>query len=76
MTLNKHEIKGLKKFDVPTISSIHFQQMMEAAGYSISASAPAKGGRFKVWWSHSSHPRVESIYSPDKVLVITAYHVY
>jgi hypothetical protein len=45
------------------------------AGYTIMGSAPAKGGRVKVWWSHEIFSNVESIYSEDKSTVITAYHV-
>jgi hypothetical protein len=37
-------------------------------------SAPAKGNRIKVWWNHPNFRRVEAIYSPDRNLVITAYH--
>lgn len=45
------------------------------AGYFEVGSAPAQGGRIKVWWSHDEYPRVESIYSPNKNIVLTAYHV-
>jgi hypothetical protein len=45
------------------------------AGYSISGSAPAQGQRYKVWWIHEDFRKVESIYSDDKSIVITAYHV-
>lgn len=47
---------------------------MQRAGYTMSGSAPTKGGRYKIWWIHNKHRRVESIYSPDKTVVITAYH--
>jgi hypothetical protein len=75
MTLNKHKIQGLDKFRVSTLDSTRFEQIMQDAGYSIVGTAPAQGGRVKVWWSHSNYPRVESIYSADTTLVITAYHV-
>jgi hypothetical protein len=44
------------------------------AGYTVVGSALAKGNRIKVWWNHPSFRRVETIYSPDRSLVITAYH--
>jgi hypothetical protein len=52
-----------------------FEELMTSAGYLISGSAPAQGGRFKVWWGHGTFSSVESIYSNDKNTVITAYHV-
>jgi hypothetical protein len=45
------------------------------AGYFEVGTAPAQGGRVKVWWLHDDYPRVESIYSSDKNTVLTAYHV-
>ncbi|HBW31943.1 MAG TPA: hypothetical protein DEF48_18095 [Nostoc sp. UBA8866] len=75
MTLNKHLIQGLPAFSTTVLDSSAFETTMTSAGYSKSGSAPAQGNRVKVWWIHSSYPRVESIYSPDQKLVITAYHV-
>jgi|GEM_PF-781146 len=76
MTLNRHTIDGLsEQFKTRTINSNAFETSMNNAGYLESGSAPAQGGRVKVWWSHSIYRRVESIYSPDKQTVITAYHV-
>lgn len=75
MTLNKHLIQGLDPFNAPTIAAATFEQKMNDAGYTNMGSAPAQGKRVKVWWVHSSHPRVESIYSQDMKTVITAYHV-
>lgn len=48
---------------------------MATAGYQIIGTGSAKGGRHKIWWGHKSYRRVESIYNPDKTVVITAYHV-
>lgn len=75
MTLNLHEIDGLPGFEYRTISTTAFEQRMKGAGYEIVGSAPARGHRVKVWWTHKKHRRVESIYSRDGT-VITAYHPY
>ncbi|MBD6614436.1 hypothetical protein FNW02_00735 [Komarekiella sp. 'clone 1'] len=75
MTLNKHQIQGIPSFNCTVIDSNQFEHIMISAGYFISGSAPAQGSRIKVWWIHSQYPRVEAIYSPDRKLVITAYHV-
>jgi hypothetical protein len=75
MTLDKHKIDGLPGFSRKTLPAQDFESQMQAAGYEISGSAPANGNRLKVWWLHKDYPRVESIYSPDKQVVITAYHV-
>lgn len=47
--------------------------MMEA-GYFKSGSAPTFQGRWFIYFVHPSFGRVESVYSPDKKVVITAYH--
>jgi hypothetical protein len=75
MTLDKHSIQGLAAFTTKTLPSTEFEKMMISAGYVDTGSAPAQGGRIKVWWSHPDYPRVESIYTPDKNTVLTAYHV-
>ncbi len=75
MTLDKHQIDGLESFSVTTLPASEFEARMIAAGYSQTGSAPAQANRIKTWWSHPEYPRVESIYSPDKQIVITAYHV-
>ena len=36
---------------------------------------PLKGRRLKIWWRHDTYRRIESIYSPDETVAITAYHV-
>ncbi len=75
MTLNRHKIEGLTAFNCTVIDSNTFENLMIQAGYSISGSAPAQSNRIKVWWIHNEYARVESVYSPDKRIVITAYHV-
>jgi len=75
MTLDKHRIQGLSAFTTKTLPSGEFEKMMIDAGYYEVGTAPAQGGRVKVWWSHDTYPRVESIYSSDKNIVITTYHV-
>ncbi|BAZ71390.1 hypothetical protein NIES4106_61870 (plasmid) [Fischerella sp. NIES-4106] len=75
MTLDKHTIQGLSAFTSKTLASIEFEKRMINAGYYEVGTAPAKGGRIKIWWSHDTYPRVESVYSSDKSTVITAYHV-
>ena len=54
---------------------LKLEKRMLNAGYFEIGSAPGQGGRIKVWWSHNEYPRVESIYSPDKNIVLTAYHI-
>lgn len=75
MTLDKHQIDGVGGFNVKVLPAGQFDQLMFDAGYAISGSAPAQEGRVKVWWIHSTFRTVESIYSGDKSIVITAYHV-
>jgi hypothetical protein len=75
MTLDKHTIQGIPKITSKTLPASDFEELMVNANYTKTGSAPAKGNRIKVWWSHATFPRVESIYSPDLKIVITAYHV-
>ena len=75
MTLDKHTIQGLAAFTSKTLPSSEFEKLMINAEYFEVGTAPAQGERVKVWWSHNDYPRVESIYSPDKKTVLTAYHV-
>ncbi|MGH8002570.1 MAG: hypothetical protein ACREPR_24860 [Brasilonema sp.] len=75
MTLDKHKIQGLAAFTCKVVDSQQFEKMMLEAGYSISGSAPAQANRIKIWWIHDEFPKVESIYTPDRKKVITAYHV-
>lgn len=75
MTLNKHPIYGLPKFDCKTMPAEKFDSLMLASGYTQIGSGKGQGKRIKIWWIHDSYPRVESIYSEDKQTVITAYHI-
>ncbi|MCL1465602.1 hypothetical protein [Argonema galeatum] len=75
MTLDKHTIQGIPPISAKTLPVADFEQLMVNAGYIRIGSAPAKGNRVKVWWSHPTFPRVESIYSSDMQVAITAYHV-
>jgi hypothetical protein len=74
MTLDKHQLDGIGGFSEKVLPANQFEELMTNAGYSISGSAPAQGGRVKVWWIHLTFSSVESIYSNDKSIVITAYH--
>lgn len=74
MTLDKHQIDGLSKILDKTMPATRFEQMLINAGYSKIGSAPAKGNRIKAWWTHLNYRRVEVIYSPDAITVLTAYH--
>jgi hypothetical protein len=74
MTLDKHQIDGLAQISSKILLASDFEQLIRDAGYTRIGSAPAKGNRVKVWWSHPTFSRVEAIYSPDLTLVITAYH--
>jgi hypothetical protein len=75
MTLDKHQLDGIGGFSEKVLPTTQFEQLMTNAGYSISGTAPAQGGRNKVWWIHLTFRTVESIYNQDKSIVITAYHV-
>jgi hypothetical protein len=75
MTLDKHQIDGIGGFSEKVLPASQFEELMTNGGYSKYGSAPAQGGRFKVWWGHELFRNVESIYSSDRTIVITAYHV-
>jgi hypothetical protein len=75
MTLDKHQLDGIGGFSEKVLSASKFDEIMTNAGYSQTGSAPAQDGRLKVWWSHTNFRNVESIYSGDKAIAITAYHV-
>ena len=74
MTLNKHQLDGDGGFSQRTMAVEKFEAKLKSAGYSFLGSGQAKGGRHKIWWTHSSYRRIEAIYSDDKTTVITAYH--
>jgi hypothetical protein len=75
MTLDKHQLDGIGGFCEKVLAASQFEELLTDAGYSISGSAPAQGGRVKVWWIHLTFRTIESIYSSDKSIGITAYHV-
>jgi hypothetical protein len=52
MTLDKHTLQGVPKITSKTLSKADFEQLLVNAGYTQVGSAPAKGDRVKVWWSH------------------------
>jgi hypothetical protein len=70
MTLDKHQIDGIGGFSSKVLPADQFEESLSSAGYTIAGSAPAKGGRVKVWWTHETFDNVESIYSEDKSIVI------
>lgn len=74
MTLDKHQIDGLARFTTKTLAATQFEQLMRNADYEVAGTGQGQAGRIKVWWSHPTYRFVESIYSPDKATVITAYH--
>jgi hypothetical protein len=74
MTLDKHQIDGLPGFNRKTLPAKEFEKLMRDAGYEIAGSGQGQAGRIKIWWSHPTNRFVESIYSSDKITVITAYH--
>ena len=75
MTLNKHLIQGLPVFKSKTTSSKNFEELMTNAGYFQIGCGVGQANRIKLWWSHDYYPLVEATYSPDKKIVITAYHI-
>lgn len=74
MTLGKHEIKGITLNQIKPIPASAFEKLMVEAGYFKFGSAPTFQGRWFVYFEHSAFGRVEAVYSPDKKIVITAYH--
>ncbi|MBT9314154.1 hypothetical protein [Leptothoe spongobia] len=75
MTLDKHKLDGIDQITKKTLPVEQFEKLLTDAGYQRLGSAPAKGKRIKIWWRHDKYRRVESIYSPDETIAITAYHV-
>ncbi|MGB3692229.1 MAG: hypothetical protein WA865_07335 [Spirulinaceae cyanobacterium] len=75
MTLDQHQLDGIPKFTVKILPTSEFEEILLEAGYGKIGTAPARGNRVKVWWSHPQFRRVEAIYSPDGRIAITAYHV-
>lgn len=75
MTLDKHTLDGIEQITEKTLSVEDFEKLLIDAGYQRLGSAPAKGKRVKIWWRHDTHRRIESIYSPNEAVAITAYHI-
>jgi hypothetical protein len=75
MTLDKHKLDGIPQIAAKILSVDEFETLLVNEGYQRAGSAPAQGKRIKVWWNHLNHRRIESIYSPDGKIAITAYHV-
>lgn len=75
MTLDKHKLDGIPQITAKTLPTEDFEALLLQEGYHQTGSAPARGNRLKVWWSHPKHRRIEAIYSPDGKVAITAYHV-
>lgn len=75
MTLDKHKIEGIVQITTKVLPANNFDNQLIQAGYTKIGTAPAQGNRIKSWWTHPTYPRVESIYSPDGTIAITAYHV-
>lgn len=75
MTLDKHKIEGIAQITTRVLSADNFDNQLLEAGYTKIGTATAQGNRIKSWWTHPIYPRVESIYSPDGAIAITAYHV-
>lgn len=75
MTLDKHQLEGIPQITEKTLPIDDFEQLLDAAGYQRLGEAPAKGNRIKIWWRHETYRRIESIYSGDRKVAITAYHI-
>ena len=75
MTLDKHTLDGIERIKAKTLPADEFDALLLSAGYRQIGSAPAKGRRLKVWWTHDRYRRIEAIYSPDGRVAITAYHL-
>ncbi|MEO0868091.1 MAG: hypothetical protein AAFY17_06500 [Cyanobacteria bacterium J06642_11] len=74
MTLDKHTLDGIEQITQKTLPVEDFERILTDAGYHRLGSAPARGKRVKIWWRHDQYRRIESIYSPDEKVAITAYH--
>ncbi|MEO0352882.1 MAG: hypothetical protein AAF282_22825 [Cyanobacteria bacterium P01_A01_bin.15] len=75
MTLDKHKLDGIEQITEKTLPTEKFEKLLTDVGYYRLGSAPAKGKRVKIWWRHETYRRIESIYSPDETIAITAYHI-
>lgn len=75
MTLDKHKLEGIPQIKEKILPAENFETLLNEAGYTKLGEAPAKGKRIKIWWAHKTHRRIEAIYSTDRKVAITAYHV-
>lgn len=75
MTLDKHKLEGIPQIKEKILPVDKFETLLNEAGYVRLCEAPAKGNRMKSWWRHETYPRIEAIYSGDRKVAITAYHV-
>jgi hypothetical protein len=75
MTLDRHTIEGVPQITVKVLPAEDFDARLSEAGYGKIGTAPAQGNRIKCWWTHPIFPRVEAIYSADRQVAITAYHL-
>ena len=76
MTLDKHKIEGIiAQITSKVLPADNFDDQLLEAGYAKIGTATAQGNRIKSWWTHPIYPRVESIYSPDGAIAITASHI-
>lgn len=53
MTLDKHELQGIGRINQRTTPRSEFEALLADQGYYRTGSAPANGGRLKVWYSHN-----------------------
>ncbi|NEP02616.1 MAG: hypothetical protein F6K58_29000 [Symploca sp. SIO2E9] len=74
MTLDKHTLDGIPQITSKTLPVVDFERLLINGGYTKIGSAPARGARLKVWWTHPTYRSIESIYSADGTIAITAYH--
>jgi hypothetical protein len=74
VTLGKHKISGLTLNQIKPLPASIFEKLMIEAGYFRTNSAPTFQGRWFIYFEHPVFRRVEAVYSPNKKMVITAYH--
>lgn len=75
MTLDEHEIQGLPKITKKSLRAKTFERLMQESGYSPYEQKRARGNRWEIYWEHNEYPNVLTIYTNDKDIVITAYHI-
>ncbi len=75
MTLDKHKLEGIVQIKEKTLPVSNFESLLTEAGYTKLGETPAKGTQMKSWWRHETYPQVEAIYSANRKVAITAYHV-